>query len=143
MKFFAQIDNGLVTGHLEAQAAPRKLPAGRSFVEFEDGSLLPALLSTYAAGVFTPPPARVIVKRLSRFEFMALLTANERAALRARAPSDAVMADALAMLELAGHVDAAPMHPMISQMLGYVQQIGIMTAERRAGFEAAVSAAAY
>jgi hypothetical protein len=80
-------------------------------------------------------PVAVAVKRLSLFEFMSLLTPQERIALRARAASDPIMGDSLVMLELAS--------PMVSQMLGYVQQMGLMSPERRADFEAAVANAAY
>lgn len=92
-------------------------------------------------GTFTPPAAPP--KRLSKFEFMSLLTGAERLAVRTRASTDPVMADALAMLELVSHVECVPPHPMVTQMLGYVQQLGIMTADRKTAFEAAMSAAAY
>lgn len=88
--------------------------------------------------LFFPPP----VRKLSRFEFMGLLTAPERIALRARAAVDPVMADALGMLELASHVE--PTHPMITQMLDYTVSLGgIMTPQRRAAFVEAMNAAAY
>lgn len=95
-------------------------------------------MSVDEIALYFPAPVRT----LSRFEFMGILTAQERIALRQRATTDPIMADALEMLNLAGHVDAVPLHPMIAQMLGYVQQLGIMTAERRAAFLVALSEAA-
>lgn len=140
---FAQVTNGVVDAILEADHAPTALPEGRVFVPTRDRHVLGG---TYDAvtETFTPPLARAPrPKRLSRFEFMSLLTTSERVALRNRAATDTTMADALNMLELVGHVECVPQHLMVTQMLGYVQSLGIMTAERRAAFEAAMAAAAY
>lgn len=82
----------------------------------------------------------VVRKKLTRFEFMSLLTAAELDALDARAQSDPEMRRALRLLEVATHVEIG--HPFLTQMLGYVQAVGIMTAERRAAFEAAMVATA-
>lgn len=87
--------------------------------------------------LFFPPP----VRQLSRFEFMGLLTPQERINLRQRAAAgDVILADALEMLGLAAHVEVG--HQLVTQMLGYVQSIGVMTAERREAFVAAMDAAA-
>lgn len=92
--------------------------------------------------VALPPPPAVEprIPQMSRFEFMGLLTTQERIALDTRAQSDPIMKDALRMLDLCNHVE--PSHPMIAQMLGYVQQIGIMTAQRKAAFVVAMDAIA-
>lgn len=90
------------------------------------------------------PPAPIVElapPKLSRFEFMGLLTMQERQALKTRRTSDPVIDDALDLLEMANHVE--PAHPLVVQMLGYVEQIGVMSAERRAAFVAAMNAAAY
>ena len=89
-----------------------------------------------------PPAIEPYTRKLSRFEFMSLMTGSERQALRKRAKSDPIIADALDMLTLAAHVDCVPMHSFLAQMLGYVQQIGIMSAERRAAFVEALTEAA-
>lgn len=134
---FAQITNGIVDGLLDAESRPAVLPAGRIFVALigDEGDLIGA---RYAAGVFTRPPERPPAPKLSRLEFMGLLTPQERIGLRTRAASDPVLADALALFELAAHVE--PAHPLIVQMLGYAEQIGVMTAARRAEFTAAIVA---
>ncbi|MDP3717082.1 MAG: hypothetical protein Q8T13_04850 [Acidobacteriota bacterium] len=94
------------------------------------------------SGVWTQVPLPVpTLRSLSRFEFMGLLTPQERIALRQRAAAgDVVLADALEMLGLAAHVEVG--HPLVTQMLGYVQSIGVMSAERREAFVAAMDAAA-
>ena len=114
-------------GYVEAPAAPAFNPSTHA-LEGAAG----------AWSVVALPPAPAVVRKLSRFEFMGLLTPQERIALRARGKSDPVMADALDMLGLASHVD--PAHPMIGQMLGYVEQVGLMTPARRAEFTAAIVA---
>jgi hypothetical protein len=94
-------------------------------------------MSPEELALFFPPP----VRSLSRFEFMGLLTPQERIALRTRAAAgDVILADALDMLGLAAHVEVS--HPLVEQMLGYVQSIGVMSAERRQAFVAAMAAAA-
>lgn len=80
-------------------------------------------------------------KRLSRFECMARLTVEERRALRSRAQTDAVIEDAFAMLDLAQYVEVDPLHPMLVQILDYVVSIGVMTADRKTAFVAAIAAA--
>lgn len=95
----------------------------------------------YDAGTRTfeqPPPRR---RPLSKFEFMSLLTPQERMGLRGRvAAGDAVLGDAFEMLGLAAYVE--PGHAMTVQMLNYVQSINVMTPQRRAEFEAAMAALA-
>lgn len=81
------------------------------------------------------PPAPV--KRLSKFDFMALLTSEEFLQLQALAQSDAELRYALAMLDLATHVE--PAHPLVTRMLNHVEQLGVMTPARRLAFSAAVN----
>jgi hypothetical protein len=88
--------------------------------------------------VVTKRPATARIKRLSRFEFMSLMTRQERAALRTAAVTDAVLGDAFNLLEMATHME--PEHAFVTQMLGYIVQIGVMTAARRDEFLVAVLA---
>ena len=89
-------------------------------------------------GVFTAarqvgqPPVRT--KILTRYEFMSLLTQQEYLTLIASAESDNTIKYALAMFELAGYVECVPPAPLVSQMLAYVVQANIMTAQRRTQF---------
>lgn len=87
-----------------------------------------------------PPVVVRAPQRLSRFEFMGLLTLQERQALKARRAIDPVIDDALDLLTMASHIE--PTHAMVVQMLGYVEQIGIMSSARRTAFVAAMDALA-
>lgn len=111
------------------------LPSAKLFMEYDPQTGVFTKGAAFAASRPRPRAAR-----LTKFEFMSLLTADERTALRARAGSDAVLADALAMLELAGHVE--PAHLLVTAMLDHIEQLGVMTPKRRAAFIQAATALA-
>lgn len=143
MKRQLQILNGAACGEWRGSGAMPVAPSPEwNFVDVTDrpdavvGSTYDVETDTFTPP--PPPPARP--KQLSRFEFMGLLTPQERIALKARRATDPILDDAFDLLDMANHVE--PSHPMIAQMLGYVQQIGVMSADRRAAFVAAMAAAA-
>jgi hypothetical protein len=70
---FAQIDNGIVTGTLEADRPPSKVPEGRIFVEVPRGvTVLGGESYNAQTGTFGPAPARA--KRLSKADVIGALT---------------------------------------------------------------------
>lgn len=135
---------GKVCGSLETVALDSKgepVPIRGKVIVDSVAQPAAATAVSFIDGVFTQPTP--VSKRLSKFEFMSLLTPEERVTLRTRAQSDPVMADALEMLGIASHVDCVPPNPLVTQMLTYVVGAGMMTPQRRDAFVAAMTAKAY
>lgn len=74
-----------------------------------------------------PDPASPVMSRLA---FMRRFTMQERIAIRAAVPTDPVLADVNALLELAQEVSLDD--PDTQMAIGYMTQLGILTAERAA-----------
>ena len=137
----AQIKNGVVLNIWEsAPPAPVPPDASWTFVDITHTSDV-RLLDTYDAvtGTFARSTTAQY-RRLTKFEFMSLLTATERTNLRTRAVTDPVLADAFNMLGVAAFVRHN--HPLVTQMIQYAETSGVMTTQRRAEFEAALLALA-
>lgn len=132
MPHFAQIDNNVVTGHLEAPRMPTRLPAGRAFVEAASAEALPALRSTYdpATQTFAPPPqAPNLGRALDVREFLLLFTAAERQAIRAAAEVDPAIADWYDVVRVPAPIRLR--HPVTRAGLDALVARNLLTAARR------------
>lgn len=128
MKKFTQIDNGIVTGLLEATEAPKKLPANRSFVEVED---FPPLLSSYDAALnaFTAPaPPPDFGATVGPRDFLLLFTQAERKAIRVAARNDDDVADVMALAETPQQIRLK--HPTTLASLTILVSKGLLTQAR-------------
>lgn len=85
-----------------------------------------------------PPPKR----KLSKFEFMQLLTPTEFLSMQAAATNgDATLRYALAMFDMASYVETD--HPFLAQMFAYAQSINLFSAQRIAEIREQFDAAAH
>ena|SRR5688572_14526015 len=123
MPKYIQIDNGVVTGYLEAAGEPSILPAGRSFKEVE---AFPPLLSTVVGDVITPPaPPPDFGVAMEPRDFFYLFPLAVRKALREAAQTNDNVADILEMIQMAGVIRTK--HPRILALLQKLVQAGLLT----------------
>lgn len=128
MPKFVQIDNDVVTAHLEASRMPIKVPEGRRFVEVDD---FPELLSTCVDGVFTPPaPSLDYGRQVMPRAFLQLFTAAEFKAIRNATKVDD---DVAYWYELTVGVQEPIRlkHPTTISGLDFLVSKGLLTAARR------------
>lgn len=129
MKKFAQIDNGVVTGHLETSGNHfANLPAGRVMLAVD---AFPPLLSTYdeATGTFAPPlPPPDFGATVGPRDFLLLFTQVERKAIRAAAKVDDDVADVMALAEAPQAIRLK--HPTTIASLTVLVSKGLLTQAR-------------
>lgn len=134
------------TGRLAGTWGPseRQPPAENETHVFIDRARYPDMTPydtlDLATGVLTKGVAPARLARLSKFEFMKLLTEQEFLAIDTAAESDPQLRYGLRMLDLAIYVE--PARPLVTQMLDRIVSLGIMTAQRRQAFMAAAIAKA-
>lgn len=129
------------TGRLAGTWGPsdRQPPAENETHVFIDRARYPDMTPydtlNVATGVLSKGVAPARLARLSKFEFMNLLTPQEFLALDTAAASDPQLRYGLRMLELAVYVE--PARAIVGQILDRVVALGIMTVQRRQAFIAA------
>ena len=145
---FLQIDNGIVTGALDAPQAPTVLPAGRSFVpappdatstshllmavSVDEGGV-PTFSETAASTRLKSPPRS---NKISKVQFLGLLTPTEFAAWKGS--SDPTLVYGLAVFEADTTVDLD--NPLIGQVIGQAAALNLITPQRGQQIQAALAA---
>lgn len=104
---------------------PRLIEAFEGAIRAEDSRWL------YAIDQLTPKP-----KTLTKYQFMGLLTVQERIMLRETGKVDLVLADALDMMEKAQEVRSDD--PLLAQMFGYCVMQNYITQERADALHASI-----
>jgi hypothetical protein len=82
MRYFAQIDDSIVTAVLQAASMPTRVPAGRSFVDITDLPVQGILGWTYDGENFYPPEPPPEGETVTARHFVFLFTPAERLAIR-------------------------------------------------------------
>lgn len=96
-------------------------------------------LATYVVQAFEPDVVDY-GGAITKYQFLSVLTPQERIRLRVAAKQDTILEDALDMLTLASEV--RPDDPLLGQMFGYCVSRGYVDAERAAEIRSRIEALA-
>ena len=142
-RYFFEYNNGIVMHKLAVDRSDWfGVQISQSLHEVDEATFVATPEGSLANedGTYTPPAPVPVVRRLSKFAFLRLLTPTEYSAMFGQ-QSDQMLAYGVAMFQAAPdpfNID----DPIVSQMLDYCVQVGALTAERRTALWSAMEAAA-
>ena len=142
-RYFFEFNNGVVAHKLTADRSDWSgVQVSQSLHEVDEATFVatPEGSVVNEDGTYTPPAPAPVVRRLSKFAFLRLLTPTEYSAMFGQ-QSDPMLAYGVAMFQAAPdpfNID----DPLVAQMLGYCVAVGALTQARCDALWAAMEAAA-
>ena len=141
-RYFLEYVDGLVANKLQADRSDwSDVVIPESLHEVDEATFLRTREGSTVNedGTYTPPAPAPVLRRLSKFAFLRLLTPTEYSAMFGQ-QSDPMLAYGVAMFQAAPdpfNID----DPMVSQMLDYCVTVGALTPQRRTDLWLAMEAA--